>query len=156
MTSRLIRPVPQNVSSFSAVPVRTLRFMVVPPVCIRCSSPAPFRRRGNHTTRLDPSPLIVCRLIVSNRYGRGMVEKEPTLAAFGEAVRELRTSLGISQEALAEAAGIHRTYVGDVERGQRNLALLNISKLAEALQRKPSELMRIMERRLNRIGRRRP
>lgn len=85
-----------------------------------------------------------------------MVEKEPTLAAFGEAVRELRTSLGISQEALAEAAGIHRTYVGDVERGQRNLALLNISKLAEALQRKPSELMRIMERRLNRIGRRRP
>lgn len=52
---------------------------------------------------------------------------------FASAVRQWRRHLGISQEALAERAGLHRTYVSDVERGARNLSLESISKLARAL-----------------------
>jgi len=52
---------------------------------------------------------------------------------FGRAVRKRRQELGLSQEELADRAGIHRTYVGDVERGERNIALQNIEKLAKAL-----------------------
>ena len=52
---------------------------------------------------------------------------------FGRAVRKRRQELGISQEELADRAGIHRTYVGDVERGERNIALQNIERLAKAL-----------------------
>jgi len=49
--------------------------------------------------------------------------------------------LGISQEELAHRAGLHRTYVGSVERGQRNVAVVNIAKLARALGCRPSELL---------------
>ncbi len=53
--------------------------------------------------------------------------------AFGERVRALRSALGLSQEALAERADLHRTYVGSVERGERNIGLDNIHALADAL-----------------------
>jgi len=52
---------------------------------------------------------------------------------FGERVRTLRQPLGLSQEGLAERAGLHRTYVGSIERGERNVSLENIHVLAEAL-----------------------
>src|SRR6267142_1309330 len=52
---------------------------------------------------------------------------------FGTAVRTQRKRLGISQEELAGRAGLHRTYVADIERGARNLSLANIEKLAKAL-----------------------
>ena len=52
---------------------------------------------------------------------------------FGEQVRELRKQKGLSQEGLALACGLDRTYVGGVERGERNISLLNIYKIAEAL-----------------------
>jgi transcriptional regulator with XRE-family HTH domain len=55
------------------------------------------------------------------------------LIAFGSAVRALRMERGLSQERLAEAAGIHPRYVSDVERGRRNLGLINIDRLARAL-----------------------
>lgn len=55
------------------------------------------------------------------------------LVDFGAAVRRLRVQRGLSQEALADVAGIHRTYVGDVERGVRNVSLVNIGRLARAL-----------------------
>ena len=52
---------------------------------------------------------------------------------FGKAVRTRRKALRITQEELAHRAGIHPTYLGDVERGERNIALINILKLAKAL-----------------------
>lgn len=61
--------------------------------------------------------------------------------AFGLRVRELRLEQGLSQEALAELAGIHRTYVGSVERGERNIALDNINALADALGVSPADLV---------------
>ena len=51
---------------------------------------------------------------------------------FGERLREIRTKKGVSQEALAELAGLHRTYVSSIERGERNISIVNIAKLAEA------------------------
>ncbi len=51
----------------------------------------------------------------------------------GKAVRARRTALKLTQEELAHRAGIHPTYLGDVERGERNIALINILKLAKAL-----------------------
>lgn len=62
------------------------------------------------------------------------------LAAFGDAVRAARGREGLSQELLADRAGLHRTYVGGVERGERNLSLLNIWALADALNVEPAEL----------------
>jgi transcriptional regulator with XRE-family HTH domain len=53
----------------------------------------------------------------------------------------VRTEKGISQEELAQRSGLHRTYVSSVERGERNISLINIAKLANALGVKPSELM---------------
>lgn len=52
---------------------------------------------------------------------------------FGQAVRKRRQELGISQEDLAALAGMHRTYLGDIERGKRNVALVNVERLAAAL-----------------------
>jgi len=53
--------------------------------------------------------------------------------AFGARVRQLRTAKGMSQEGLAHDAGLDRSYVGQVERGERNITLDNIYRLAEAL-----------------------
>ena len=72
---------------------------------------------------------------------------EPRVA-FGEAVRKFRREKGISQEALADLAGIHRTYIGDVERGVRNLSLLNIVRIAQALEIPVSKLVIEMERQM--------
>jgi transcriptional regulator with XRE-family HTH domain len=55
------------------------------------------------------------------------------LRAFGLAVRRERERRGVSQEVLAELAGLHRTYIGSVERGERNLSLRNIVAIANAL-----------------------
>lgn len=60
---------------------------------------------------------------------------------FGLRLREVRLARGISQEKLAEKAGLHRTYVSSVERGQRNISLFNIESLANALGVKMAELM---------------
>ena len=61
---------------------------------------------------------------------------------FGEKVRELRRAKGLSQEELAFRAGIHRNYLGGIERGERNPALDNIAAIAKALGVDLSELVR--------------
>jgi transcriptional regulator with XRE-family HTH domain len=61
---------------------------------------------------------------------------------FGTRVRELRTRHGHSQESFAEVVGLHRTYVGGVERGERNVSLFNIVRLAGALDTDTGELMK--------------
>ncbi len=52
---------------------------------------------------------------------------------FGFVVKTLREKLALTQEDLAEKAGIHRTYLSDIERGSRNVALMNIERLAQSL-----------------------
>lgn len=66
-------------------------------------------------------------------------------AAFGREVRRRRLALGVSQEALAEACDLHRTYIGGIERGERNVSLLNICRLAYALQCSVGELVEDVE-----------
>ena len=61
------------------------------------------------------------------------MEKSNVLVNFGCKVREKRKFIGLSQEELADLAGVHRTYVGMIERGEKNLSLLNIYKIARAL-----------------------
>jgi transcriptional regulator with XRE-family HTH domain len=67
---------------------------------------------------------------------------DSVLVRFGNRVRELRKKKGLSQEALALESGLDRSYVGGVERGERNISLENIEKLARALDVHPSELLR--------------
>ncbi len=61
--------------------------------------------------------------------------------AFGDRVRSIRAKRGISQEQLADLAELDRTYISGVERGIRNISLLNIVKIADALEVKLSELL---------------
>ncbi len=59
---------------------------------------------------------------------------------FGRRLRQLRETQGYTQETLAEVAGLHRNYVGGIERGERNVGLDNIYVLAKALKVSPGEL----------------
>ena len=61
---------------------------------------------------------------------------------FGNAIRKCRNELHISQEEFAERAGLHRTYISNLERGRRNVSLENIEKLARALNLSISDLMK--------------
>ena len=65
----------------------------------------------------------------------------PATETFGERVRAHRQALGKSQERLAADSGLHWTFIGQVERGQRNLTLHNILKIAEALKIDPGVLV---------------
>jgi len=66
-------------------------------------------------------------------------ERHPALTAFGEAVRRERKARGYSQEAFADACEIDRSYMGGVERGERNLAMINMMRIIEALGMRPAE-----------------
>ena len=64
---------------------------------------------------------------------------------FGFAVKDRREALGLTQEEFAERAGIHRTYLSDIERGTRNVSLINIERVASALSLRISELFQAVE-----------
>jgi transcriptional regulator with XRE-family HTH domain len=70
-----------------------------------------------------------------------MAKRVDILLRFGKRVRELRQEQGYSQENFASACGLDRTYMGGIERGERNLALRNIEKIADTLGISISELM---------------
>lgn len=63
------------------------------------------------------------------------------LMRFGQRLRDVRTTKGVSQEKLADLAGLHRTYVSSVERGKCNISLINIDRLASALKVPLAKLM---------------
>jgi transcriptional regulator with XRE-family HTH domain len=67
--------------------------------------------------------------------------KDPELVAFGRRVCELREAADLTQEGLAHAAGLHWTYIGQIERGERNLTYKNVLKLARGLGLDPAELL---------------
>jgi len=61
---------------------------------------------------------------------------------FGGRLKEIRTQKGLSQEKLAFKSGLHRTYISDIERGARNVSLVNIEKISKALGISNSELLK--------------
>ncbi len=63
------------------------------------------------------------------------------LVALGKAIRELRLELEYSQEAFADEVGIDRSYIGGIERGEHNLALINLIKIAKTLKISASQLL---------------
>jgi len=86
---------------------------------------------------------IVCRLIVSIRIKfwqvvlysirKKFTMQKEILIKFGSKVKEFRLDRNLSQEELAYKANLHRTYIGMIERGEKNITLLNIEKIAKAL-----------------------
>lgn len=70
-----------------------------------------------------------------------MAKQDAVLRLFGDRVREIRTRKAVSQERLSELAGLHRTYVSLIERGERNVTLITINKIAQALDVDLAELM---------------
>ena len=69
----------------------------------------------------------------------------PALVALGQAIRQLRSEQGLSQEGLAHEIGLDRSYIGGIERGEHNLTLMNLLKIAERLGIEPSELLKHAE-----------
>ncbi|MEW6539328.1 MAG: helix-turn-helix transcriptional regulator [Pseudomonadota bacterium] len=68
------------------------------------------------------------------------MEVDPDLLSFGRAVRCRRAALGLSQEELADRAGLHRNYIGGIERGERNVGIKAVFALAVGLECAPYEL----------------
>jgi transcriptional regulator with XRE-family HTH domain len=72
-----------------------------------------------------------------------MIAKYDILNIFGENVRKYRRLLDISQEELAHRADLHRTYIGMIERAEKNITLVNMEKIANALEVKIEDLLKI-------------
>ncbi|MBU4331972.1 helix-turn-helix domain-containing protein [Patescibacteria group bacterium] len=68
--------------------------------------------------------------------------KKAILIKFGKRVRDERVKLGLSQEQLGSHAGVHRTYIGMIERAEKNITLENIEKVSKALGLKLSDFFR--------------
>lgn len=73
-----------------------------------------------------------------------MQSKEEILVKFGERVRKIRKDKGLSQEQLAFKANLHRTYIGMIERAEKNITLLNIHKIAKALEISEHQLLKFL------------
>jgi transcriptional regulator with XRE-family HTH domain len=75
-------------------------------------------------------------------------DADPLLAGVSRAIQERREEIGLSQEEVAHRAGLHRTYISDIERGARNPSLKTLSRLSEALEVPTSTLIRRGEDRM--------
>lgn len=75
-----------------------------------------------------------------------MINENEVKRNFGNTLRMLRNDKGFSQEYIAEKSGLHRTYISDVERGDRNLSLINICKICKVLEVEPSTFFCHMEK----------
>ena len=71
------------------------------------------------------------------------MSKKSISIKFGDKVREIRVSQNLSQEQLAHLADVHRTYIGMIERAEKNITLVNIEKIANALEVKIEDLLKI-------------
>jgi transcriptional regulator with XRE-family HTH domain len=71
----------------------------------------------------------------------GLTDKDGALERLGAVMRARRQAMGLSQEALADLAGVDRSHMGKIERGERNVTFLNILRIAEAIHCKPSDLL---------------
>lgn len=71
----------------------------------------------------------------------GKQDGDQQLLKLGQSIRAYRTALKMSQEALADAAGIDRSHMGKIERGERNVTLLNVLRIAAAINQRPSEML---------------
>ena len=69
-----------------------------------------------------------------------MMKRHPDLVALGNRLRALRAARGWSQEGFAHHCGLDRTYYGGIERGERNVAVINLLRIGRALEVEPSEL----------------
>ena len=89
-------------------------------------------------------PLVGCKnfclSLVLHTEISNMTKKSISIK-FGERVRELRVSKNLSQEQLADLANVHRTYIGMIERAEKNITLENIEKVAKALKLNINELL---------------
>ena len=87
--------------------------------------------------------LIVCRPKVISGVAHALMDDScaKLAEALGRVVRDRRTLCGLSQEAFAAQCGLHRTYIGSIERGERNVTLGNIMRIARALGSTPSEIL---------------
>ncbi len=78
----------------------------------------------------------------ANPTSRAKADKDPELVLIGRYLRVLRLERSLTQEALADAAGLHWTYIGQIERGERNLTVKNVLRLERGLGIGPGELTR--------------
>jgi len=79
-------------------------------------------------------------------------ERPLVLTSFGAAVRRYRKERGLSQEAFADECGIDRSYMGGVERGERNIALVNVARIVTTLGMQPSEFFKAMDKPMKEEG----
>jgi transcriptional regulator with XRE-family HTH domain len=70
-----------------------------------------------------------------------VAQRDPLLVGLGQAIRNLRDELGVSQERLGLESGVHRNYIGGIERAERQPSVTTLARLAQALNVKPSDLL---------------
>lgn len=87
------------------------------------------------------SPHRKCAIRTVRKRVSGTSEEHDILAQLGQAIRACRTEKGLSQEALANLAGVDRSHMGRIERGERNVTLLNVERVAKVLDVLPSVLL---------------
>lgn len=88
---------------------------------------------------------IVCRSIGCISLVFTIVAPDRYIQALGEVIRKKRSKLGYSQESFAHEVGVHRTYMGSIERGEKNLTIRNLLRVSEALGTLPSKLLKEAE-----------